>query len=350
MNTNPIDPSLVFAVHDFIEEAARGEDPGDFDALCLEVAAAQGVLGDESARGLAASRPVPETGFKLMTLAHFPPSEAEATFHTSGTTTGTPGRHLVRDLSLYRLSAVAGFARFVMSGTGPGRFVHLIPPGSARPHSSLSRMVDDVVDSFSTSPAVCARTADAVDLGAALSAFEAAATAREPLFLLATTLDCLALFEGMRATGATIPLPRGSRVMHTGGPKATGRSIAREALREEFGVRLGLAPEDVVEEYGMTELLSQAYDAPRVTPGPRRLVPVPWMRTRVLDPLTMDEVPDGSRGVLCHYDLANIHSAVAVLTGDTATRVRDGFIDIVRAAGAAPRGCSSEAATRWEDR
>jgi hypothetical protein len=347
MNTNPIDPSLVFEVRFFIEEAARGEDPGDFDALCLEVAAAQGVLEDDPGKGLAAIRPIPETGFKLMTLAHFPPSEAEATFHSSGTTTGTPGRHLVCDRSLYRLSAVAGFARFVMKGTAPGRFVHLIPPGSARPNSSLSHMVDDVLDAFSTSPAVCARTADSIDLPAAIAAFEASAKAGEPLCLLATTLDCLTLFEGMQSLGAVIPLPKGSRVMHTGGPKATGRSISREALRQEFLARLGIPPDDVIEEYGMTELLSQAYDAPRVTSGQRRLVPVPWMRTRVVDPLTMNEVPNNSRGILVHYDLANVHTAIAVLTGDTALRVGDGFADIVRAAGAAPRGCSTDAATRW---
>jgi len=346
MNTNPVDPSLAAAVRDFIEAAARGDDPGDFDALCLEIAAAQGALDDDPARGLAAIRPVPETGFKLMTLAHFPPSEAEATFRTSGTTTGTPGRHLVRDLSLYRLSGVAGFDRFVMAGTRPGRFVHLIPPGSARPHSSLSRMVVDVVEAFATGPAVCARTGDAVDLPAALGAFEAAAAAGEPLCLLGTTLDCLTLFDGMRARGAALRLPSGSVVMHTGGPKATGRSISRETLREDFGTLLGVPADDVVEEYGMTELLSQAYDAPRVTPGPRRLVPVPWMRTRVVDPSTMDEVADGTRGLLCHYDLANVHTAVSVLTGDMATRVRDGFTDIVRAVGAGPRGCSSEAATR----
>lgn len=346
MNTNPIDFSLVAAVVDFIEEAAHGEDPGDFEALCLEVAAAQDALDDDPAKGLAAIRPVPETGFKLMTLAHFPPSEAEATFHTSGTTTGTPGRHLVRDRSLYRLSAVAGFERFVMRGGRCSRFVHLIPPGSERPHSSLSGMVDDVVDAFAERGSVCARQGDAVDLDAALGAFDSAISAGEALCLLGTTLDCLTLFDGMRARGVELRLPRGSRAMHTGGPKATGRAISRDTLRGEFAELLGMQPEDVIEEYGMTELLSQAYDAPRVSPGPRRLVPVPWMRTRVLDPATLRDVPDGSRGILCHYDLANVHTAVAVLTGDTALRIRDGFADVVRAAGAAPRGCSSEAATR----
>jgi len=346
MNTNPIDPALVAAVRDFIQTASDGEDPGDFDSLCLEIAAAQDALDDDPARGMAAIRPVPETGFKLMTLAHFPPSEAQATFLTSGTTTGIPGRHLIRDLDLYRLSGVAGFRRFVLPDGAPMRFVHLIPPGSARPQSSLSRMVDDVVGALGRGPAVCARTGDAVDLAVAMQAFEAAAGTGEPLCVLGTSLDCLTLFDGMRARGASLALPAGSRVMHTGGDKATGRSITREALREEFEALLGIPPDLVIEEYGMTELLSQAYDAPRVTPGPRRLVPVPWMRTRVLDPATMDEVPDGERGILCHYDLANVYTAVAVLTGDTALRVQDGFTDIVRAPGAFARGCSTEASTR----
>lgn len=349
MTTDPIDPALVAAVHDLLDACARGEDPGDLDALLLEIAAAQGLLQDDPARGLDAIRPVPETAFKLMTVAHFPPSEAEAEFRTSGTTTGAPGRHLVRDLALYRRSALLGFERFVLYDPRPTRFLRLIPTAAVRPASSLTRMADfvdeHVHEAFAASP-VLARSGDAVDLDACLGAFRDARDAGEPLCVLATTLDLLTLLEGMAARGLALRLPAGSRVMHTGGPKATGRAIRREDLRQELEARLGIPPEDAVEEYGMTELLSQAYDATRVTPGPRRLVPVPWMRCRVLDPVSLLDVPDGQRGLVCHYDAANVHTAVAVLTGDMATRVQDGFADVVRAVGAGPRGCSQEAATR----
>lgn len=339
-----IEPWLADRVRHAIETGGPADDAA-FQALAIAVAQAQGLVRPDALPDLDGIDPVPETAFKLMTVAHFAPSAAEATFLTSGTTTGSPGRRLVRDLDLYRASVIRGFARFVMPGAGPGPFVSLIPPASVRTHSSLSHMASMVVDAFATG-ATWARRGDAVELDAVAGALDTAASVGVPVVLLGTTLDFLTLFDGMTAAGQRFRLPAGSRAMHTGGAKATGRSVDRDALRASFTSLLAIPEDDVIEEYGMTELLSQAYDAPRVTPGPRRLVGVPWMRTRVLDPRTMAPVAPGERGVLCHYDLANVDAAVAVLTQDMATSVENGFSDIVRAPGAQARGCSAEAATR----
>lgn len=339
-----IEPGLADRIRAEIAAGGPANDAA-FQALCVAVAQAQGLMRPDALPDLDGIDPVPETAFKLMTVAHFAPSQAQATFRTSGTTTGTPGRRVVQDLELYRLSAVRGFERFVMHGTRPGRFVSLIPGADARPHSSLSHMASMVVDAFATS-AAWARRDDAIDTHRLAEALDAATAAGEPVVLLGTTLDFLTLFVGLQTADRRWALPPGSRAMHTGGAKASGRTVSRDALRAAFADRLGVPADDVVEEYGMTELLSQAYDAPRVTPGPRRLVGVPWMRTRVLDPRTMAPVAPGARGVLCHYDLANHDAAVAVLTQDMATSVADGFTDIVRAPGAQARGCSAEAATR----
>ena len=159
-----------------------------------------------------------------------------------------------------------------------------------------------------------------------------------------TSLDFLTLFNYLKNQSVTVTLPPGSRAMHTGGAKASGREITRDDLIEDFGALLGIKPPDVIEEFGMTELFSQAYDSPRVTAGPRRLVPVPWMRTRVLDPRTLTDVAEGERGILVHYDLANCHTCVAMMAADTARRVADGFAEISRTPGSAVRGCSNEAA------
>jgi hypothetical protein len=341
-----IEPWLADRVRDAIETGGPADDAA-FQALAVAIAQAQGLMLPDALPDLDGIDPVPETAFKLMTVAHFAPSSAQATFRTSGTTTGSPGRRLVQDLDLYRASVVRGFGRFVMVGARSGPFVSLIPPAEVRPHSSLSHMATMVGDAFATA-VTWARRGDAVDLDAVAQALDAAVSAGTPVVLLGTTLDFLTLFEGMAAKALRFDLPVGSRAMHTGGSKATGRSVDREALRASFTSLLAIPEDDVVEEYGMTELLSQAYDAPRVTPGPRRLVGVPWMRTRVLDPRTMAPVATGERGVLCHYDLANFDTAVAVLTQDMATAVANGFTDIVRAPGAQARGCSAEAATRTD--
>jgi len=322
---------------------ADSPDPRLFQDLLLRIAAAQGLLSPGPRQGLGALRPVPEVAFKTRTIACFDPSDAEAEFHSSGTTIGRPGRHLVRDLSLYRLSVVTGFRRFVLYEPRPQVFLRLIPEGSVRPRSSLSRMVDFVVEAFAAEPPPPVRHGDGLDLEAFR---DACARARGPVCLLATTLDLQALIAGLG--DRAVPLPPGSRVMHTGGAKASGRSVDRAALRRDVQRLLAIPPEDVVEEYGMTELMSQAYDAPRVMPGPRRFVPVPWMRTRVVHPLSLQPVREGRQGMLLHLDLANLHTAVAMLTGDLARRVREGFGEVHRIPGALPRGCSHEAATSPE--
>jgi hypothetical protein len=113
------------------------------------------------------------------------------------------------------------------------------------------------------------------------------------------------------------------------------------SLSETHGVPFGA----IVNEYGMTELLSQFYDGPVAAVSGmdlegRRYVPPPWVRTRVLDPNTLSAVPMGEPGLLCHYDLANAGSVMAVLTEDQGVAVEDGFRVLGRVQDAEPRGCS----------
>ncbi len=60
----------------------------------------------------------------------------------------------------------------------------------------------------------------------------------------------------------------------------------------------------------------------------------------MLDPVTLEELPEGEVGILCHYDLANLGSACAVLTEDRGRAVGRGIEWIGRTDGAPPRGCS----------
>jgi hypothetical protein len=67
----------------------------------------------------------------------------------------------------------------------------------------------------------------------------------------------------------------------------------------------------------------------------------------VIDPATGDDVPDGAPGLLRVYDLANLHSVMAIQTDDIGIRSDDGsgrFQLLGRAAGAEPRGCSLDPA------
>ena len=113
---------------------------------------------------------------------------------------------------------------------------------------------------------------------------------------------------------------------------------------------LGVSSSYIVNEYGMTEMCSQFYDnvlADRVKGHPDPSYPVrykqipPWVRTMVMDPETLEEVPHGTVGILRHFDLANCGSVMALQTDDMGYRIGLDGIEITgRATSAEARGCS----------
>ncbi len=131
--------------------------------------------------------------------------------------------------------------------------------------------------------------------------------------------------------------------MDTGGFKGRSREVTREELYGEAQRTLGIALAWCINEYGMTEMSSQFYDgvAGRAGEIARRLHhPPPWVRTHATDPETLALLPEGSEGILCHWDLANLHSMMGIQTEDLGVVEAEGFRVLRRAKGAEARGCS----------
>jgi hypothetical protein len=109
---------------------------------------------------------------------------------------------------------------------------------------------------------------------------------------------------------------------------------------------LGIAPAMVINEYGMTELCSQLYDATSfncagVSDVQERFnIPPPWLRVTARDPVTLRPVPDGEIGLLTFFDLANVGSVSAVMTEDLGAVERGRVCVLGRAAGGEVRGCA----------
>lgn len=288
--------------------------------------------------------PVPTRAFKEVPLVSGPGDRVERIFRTSGTTGGRGhrGEHHVVDLALYHEALLPNFRAHLLPDEARLPFVSLIPPGPEVPDSSLSHMVE-----------VGARYLAApgggwfVDAGGHLRFRDLTATLEDlaaegrPVLVLATAFALVHWFERLESEGRRHRLPSGSRLMETGGFKGRSRQLSRDELYRTIHRLLGIPPERVVNEYGMTELLSQFYEPTLREPhGPRRHVPPPWVRTRVLDPTTLEPLPDGRSGILAHFDLANLHSVAHVLTEDQGVVEGDGFRVLGRASGAEPRGCS----------
>ena len=176
--------------------------------------------------------------------------------------------------------------------------------------------------------------------------------------IIGTAFSFVHLLDYMAEKNLKLQLPPGTQVMETGGYKNRSRTMSKAELHALTTSRLGVPRENIVCEYGMSELSSQAYSlgAPpsrrRVSdknagetpalPGPAgdTFHFPPWTRVRMISPETGKEVADGETGLVRVLDLANVFSVAAIQTEDLAVRRGDGFELIGRAARAENRGCS----------
>jgi hypothetical protein len=270
---------------------------------------------------------------------------AELEFLTSGTTgrPGSRGRHLVRDPGLYRASMEAAFRRLVL-GVGPEEvpkpdlYGSLVAPFPESRASSLAWMIDGLIERFGGPDSRYFASASGVDWEAAADFVAAADADRRPVCILTTTLALDAWIHYLRDHDRRWRLPAGSIVMDTGGAKGR-KGLSRAEVRQSASERLGIDSSRIVNELGMTELLSQLYSVPGASSSTWLKGP-PWLRVRALDPNDLSPLPDGESGLLCYFDLANLGSVCAVLTEDVG-RVSAGAVQWLRRfPGAPPRGCS----------
>jgi len=290
---------------------------------------------------------VPASAFKAVPLVCGDPGDAAAVFRTSGTTAGfgRRGEHWVPDLTLYDASLRAGFAAHLLPDGARPTMLSLVQPPSELPDSSLAHMVAAVVAEFGGDGSGYHVGGEGIDAGGLLRALREAESDGRPVCLLGTSFALVHLLDALDTAGERLALPAGSRLMDTGGFKGRAREVSREDLYGLVEDRLGIPVAWSVNEYGMTEMGSQFYDARAGAPGGADLSRrvhrgPPWVRTRATDPETLELLPDGEVGILRHWDLANLGSVMALQTEDLGFCVDGGFRLLGRAGGSEPRGCS----------
>ncbi len=176
-------------------------------------------------------------------------------------------------------------------------------------------------------------------MDALLDTLQAVQASGAPLALLGASYSFVHLMDALRERGLNFQLPAGSRLLDTGGFKGQSREMDMDEFYDALSATFGVPRSACINMYGMTELSTQFYDAgnatlPAVKSGPH------WIRSRVLDPLTGQEMPAGERGILAHCDLGNFNSVTTILTEDVGVAGDDGFLLLGRAQGAQAKGCS----------
>lgn len=247
---------------------------------------------------------------------------AERSFTSSATTGQHPATHFLRDQSWYNRVAANCF-RYAFGG--PEEYSHyaLLPAYLERTGSSLVHMVQQFVELggggfyLYDTERLLADLADATGRG-------------RQCMLWGVSFALLDLAESKRPT-----LPEGLHVVETGGMKGRRRELVREELHSRL--RAGFSLQAIHSEYGMTEMLSQAYaiaDGRYTAPPTVRVVP-----GSNTDPFATESF--GAVCVLRIADLANIDTCAFIAVEDQGRVYEDGSFEVLgRLDHSEMRGCN----------
>lgn len=248
----------------------------------------------------------------------------EVIFESSGTTGENPSKHFVCDLELYRRSYISTFSKFYGD---PSQYcmLALLPSYLERQNSSLVYMTNELI-SLSGHPGSGFYLDDHKSLIRLLEILE---KENQPTLLLGVSFALLDLSE-------QFPLDlKNTIIMETGGMKGRREEMTRKELHEKLcnGLKLG----SIHSEYGMTELLSQAYskkDGVFYTP--------PWMKIMIRDPYDpFSLMSRDSSGGINIIDLANLYSCSFIATQDIGKLTPEGGFEVLgRFDNSDIRGCN----------
>lgn len=249
--------------------------------------------------------------------------EPETVFESSGTTGSVNSRHFVKDLSLYEESFLKSFELFY-GALKDYCIVGLLPSYLERDNSSLVYMVNKLIEQSNHSQS-----------GFYLDEYEKLSSViidlekkHQKTLLIGVTFALLDFAERF-----TLPLQY-TTILETGGMKGRRKEMIREELHAVL--QNAFKVPSIHSEYGMTELLSQAYSN-----GDGLFKTPPWMKILVRDEEDPLLVKQTGSGIINIIDLANIYSCSFIATDDAGKIYDDNSFEVLgRVDGSDLRGCS----------
>lgn len=236
----------------------------------------------------------------------------EIIFSSSGTTGSVTSKHFVTDLRLYEQSYLKAFTHFY-GAIKNYCVLALLPAYLEREGSSLIYMVDDLIKK-SKHPKSGFYLNNIDELKNTLLQLEKQQT---KVLLIGVSFALLDMVEKYSFN------LNHTFIMETGGMKGRRKEMIREELHHTL--KDGFGVPKIHSEYGMTELLSQAYST-----GEGIFNTPPWMKVLTRDtedPLSLQTV--GKSGGINVIDLANINSCSFIATQDLGKVYKDGSFEIL---------------------
>jgi phenylacetate-coenzyme A ligase PaaK-like adenylate-forming protein len=236
----------------------------------------------------------------------------QATFTSSGTTGMSTSKHLVTDVSIYEESYRKGFSQFY-GNIEDYAILALLPSYLEREGSSLIHMVDDLIQ-LSNQPESGFYLHNYDELIEKLIQLDQAG---QNVILIGVTYALLDLVEKH-----SFQLEN-TIIMETGGMKGKRKEMIREELHQKLCEGFGVNA--IHSEYGMTELLSQAYSL-----GEGIFECPSWMQILVRDTEdALSYVRESKTGGINVIDLANINSCSFIATQDLGKKYTNGSFEIL---------------------
>lgn len=235
-------------------------------------------------------------------------------FKSSGTSGMTRSKHFVSDTDIYRESIIRGMKHFYDLDE---YVIWAYTPGyNENPNSSLIQMLKILIE---REPSGFSRF---LDLNQPLDEKELHEIRQsgKKLMLFGAAFGLLDVIENH-----PVKLPPDAVILETGGMKTHRREITKEMLHQQLAVGFGMEKSQIHSEYGMTELLSQAYSR-----GNEWFECIPWMKVSIRKPGNpMEEAVHGEEGLIGVIDLANVYSCAFILTGDKGVQRPDGKFQVL---------------------
>jgi len=248
--------------------------------------------------------------------------DPELVFNSSGTTGSVTSCHFVKDASLYMRSFTAGFRQFY-GDIKEYCIIGLLPSYLERGNSSLVYMVDHLIKA-SGHPHSGFYLNEFEQLDYTLKKLQ---STKQKTILVGVTY---ALLDFSSCYQQNL---QNTILMETGGMKGRGTEMTREELHDQLKKNFGVS--EIHSEYGMTEMLSQAYGVDGKMRYP------PWLSILLRDETDPFSIYKGGSGVINIIDLANLYSSSFIATDDMGMISGDGSFEILgRIDNSDIRGCS----------
>lgn len=272
--------------------------------------------------------------FRKALGAAFPVPKAEEVYFASGVAELRRKRGpFFPDPDVRRLTAVAnGLVEktYVFPDIDTIKMVFMAPTPVMAPGMVMASGLERTRQRFGTEDSRFLISFRGLDLRGLISTLRKAEKNRQPLALLGATWGFDYFFDSCKREGIRFRLPKGSRIVDSGGYVGRYTKCTKEEFFGKCGRILGIDEGFCINALWLCENSTVYFDSVMKNSlsgveRERYKVSPPWSRAIVVDPRNFRRLPKGKVGLLRHYDLTNRAMAIAVQTGNLGYETEDGF-------------------------